>query len=65
MNEVYKIVADTATGITTCDAFESCPVSYADFVDSLRYLGDDEIIGCIVTADQLAELDAAYGVREL
>ena len=66
MSSLIKICADTATGITECDAFESSVVyNFEDFREELPRLKDGEIICCEVTPAEYDDLDMEYGITVL
>ena len=63
--ETYKIAANTATGISICDAFESSEIlNFETFRNSLRTLKGGEVVCCIVNQKELDILKEEYGVNE-
>ncbi len=66
MNRSIKLCADTATGITECDAFESSEVyNFHDFKKALPRVKDGEVICCEVTLEEYDILDQEYGISVL
>ena len=66
MINLIKLCADTATGITECDTFESSKVySFQDFRRELPRLKDGEVICCEVTPAEYDALDQEYGIAVL
>jgi hypothetical protein len=64
-NKDYKVQADTINGVHIIDDFENGVeiLIHGDFIKSLNTIGQNEVIGSIISSRILLKLNQEYGVR--
>lgn len=59
MAETYKVVADTINGVQIVEIYED----EENFFEALATQDDDEILGCVITAEMKEKIDEIYGIH--
>lgn len=65
--KIKHVTADTANGIQLIEFDDQPTVNWLDFDDfliQLPTLQDDELLFCVVNAEQLKQLENEYGVSK-